>query len=159
MAGSTVSHGSSLHGDLKYPKGFKHFDYVNPDAAKGGTVRLSAIGGYDSLNPFILKGASAGSLGLMYDSLMSSSSDEPGSTYAHLAESVEVPDDFSWVIYTLDARARWHDGTPLTVEDVIFSFETIKAKGHPFYRAYFKSLAKAEKVGGRQVKFFRFGQA
>ncbi|MBT6386878.1 MAG: ABC transporter substrate-binding protein, partial [Alphaproteobacteria bacterium] len=78
MAGSTVSHGSSLHGDLKYPKGFKHFDYVNPDAAKGGTVRLSAIGGYDSLNPFILKGASAGSLGLMYDSLMSSSSDEPG---------------------------------------------------------------------------------
>jgi microcin C transport system substrate-binding protein len=153
LAGSTVSHGSSLHGDLKYPKGFKHFDYVNPDAAKGGTVRLSAIGGYDSLNPFILKGSSAASLGLMYDSLMSPSSDEPGSTYAHLAESVEVPDDFSWVIYTLDARARWHDGTPLTVEDVIFSFETIKAKGHPFYRAYFKSLASAEKVGERQVKF------
>ena len=153
QAGSTVSHGSSLHGDLKYPKGFKHFDYVNPDAPKGGKLRLSTTGSYDSLNPFILKGVSAPSIGLMYDSLMSSSSDEVSSTYAHIAESVEIPDDFSWVIYTLDARARWHDGTPITVDDVIFSFDTIKAKGHPFYRNYFKSIAKAEKAGERQVKF------
>ena len=153
LAASKISYGSSLHGDLKYPKGFAHFDYVNPDAPKGGTVRLSATGGYDSLNPFILKGVSAASLGLMYDSLMTSSADEAGSTYAHLAESVEVPDDFSWVTYTLDKRARWHDGSPVTVEDVIFSFETIKAKGHPFYRHYFKSLAKAEQVGERGIKF------
>ena len=98
MAGSTVSHGSSLHGDLKYPKGFKHFDYVNPDAPKGGKLRLATTGSYDSLNPFILKGVSAPSIGLVYDSLMSSSSDEVSSSYAHIAESIEVPDDFSWVI-------------------------------------------------------------
>ena len=153
QAGSTVSHGSSLHGDLKYPKGFKHFDYVNPDAPKGGKLRLATTGSYDSLNPFILKGVSAPSIGLVYDSLMSSSSDEVSSSYAHIAESIEVPDDFSWVIYTLDARAKWHDGTPISVDDVIFSFDTIKAKGHPFYRNYFKSIAKAEKAGARQVKF------
>jgi len=153
MAASKISHGSSLHGDLKYPKGFKNFDYVNPDAPKGGTVRLSATGNYDSLNPFILKGVSAAGLGLMYDSLMSSSSDEASSSYAHLAESVEIPDDLSWVTYTLDKRARWHDGSPITVDDVIFSFETIKSKGHPFYRHYYKSIAKAEKAGERQVKF------
>ena len=152
-AKSKVSHGSSLHGDLKYPKGFKHFDYVNPDAPKGGTVRLSAIGSYDSLNPFILKGVSASGLGLMYDSLMTSSSDEASSSYAHLAESVEIPDDFSWVAYTLDKRARWHDGSPITVDDVIFSFETIKSKGHPFYQHYFKSIASAEKAGERRIKF------
>ena len=153
LAGSTVSHGSSLHGDLKYPKGFTHFDYVNPDAPKGGTVRLAAVGGYDSLNPFILKGSSASGLGLMYDSLMTSSSDEPNTSYAHLAESIEVPDDFSWVIYRLDPRARWHDGTPVTTEDVIFSFDAIKSKGHPFYRQYFKNLKKAEKISDRGIKF------
>jgi microcin C transport system substrate-binding protein len=152
-AGSKVSHGTSLNGDLKYPKDFTHFDYVNPDAPKGGTVRLAAVGGYDSLNPFILKGSSASGLGLMYDSLMTSSSDEPNTSYAHLAESIETPDDFSWVIYRLDSRAHWHDGTPVTVEDVIFSFDTIKSKGHPFYRQYFKNLEKAEKVGERGIKF------
>lgn len=152
-AQTTVSHGNSLHGDLKYPTGFTHFDYVNPQAPKGGKLRLATTGTYDSLNPFILKGTSASGIGLMFDSLTVSSSDEAGSAYGQIAESIETPDDNSWVIYTLRKEARWHDGTPITADDVVFSFETVMKKGHPFYRNYLKSIAKAERVDERKVKF------
>ncbi len=152
-AETRVVHGTSLLGEPKYPPGFAHFDYADPDAPKGGDVRLSAIGSFDSLNPFILKGRAASGLGLTFESLMAPSRDEPSSYYGLVAESVEIPDDLSWVAYTLRPEARWHDGSPVTVDDVIFSFETLKSKGHPFYRAYYASVANAEATGPRTVTF------
>lgn len=148
-----VGHGVAMHGDLKYGPDFTHFDYVNPDAPKGGLVRQSAIGSFDNLNPFILKGESAFGIGRIFESLMAGSADEALSQYGLIAETVEMPEDRSWVAFTLRAQARWHDGTPITVEDVIFSLEILKTKGHPFYRAYYGDVVKAEKIGERKVKF------
>ncbi len=146
-------HGLAMHGDLKYPAGFRNFDYVNPAAPKGGEVRLAATGSYDSFNGFIIKGQPAISLGLIYDSLMMNSLDEPFSEYCLLCETVEVPQDRSWVAFTLRANARWHDGKPITVEDVIWTFNTLREKGDPFYRYYYASVEKVEKTGDRSVKF------
>ena len=148
-----VGHGVAMHGDLKYDADFKHFDYVNPDAPKGGEVRQFAIGSFDNLNPFILKGVSATGIGRISESLMVGSEDEAFSQYGLIAETVEMPADRTWVAFTLRAEARWHDGTPITVEDVIFSLETLKTKGHPFYRAYYGDVAKVKQVGERKVKF------
>ena len=145
-------HGLSLMGDLKYGPDFKHFDYVNPDAPKGGKLRMSATGTFDSLHPFIIKGNAAGLVGYIYDSLMETSQDEAGAEYGLLAESVSHPDDFSSVTYTLRANARWHDGKPVTPEDVVFSFESLK-KAHPRYAYYYANITGAEKVGEREVKF------
>jgi microcin C transport system substrate-binding protein len=147
-----------MHGDLKYPADFQHLDYVEPDAPKGGNVRLAQIGTFDSFNPFIIKGSPASGVGylgqsLLYDALMVASQDEPFSQYGLLAETVETPDDRSWVEFTLRAEARWHDGRPITPEDVIWTFETLLAKGLPFYRAYFGNVAKVEKKGTRGVRF------
>jgi len=154
----TGGHGYSLYGDLKYRSGFTHFEYVNPDALKRGTVKLASIGTFDSLNPFILKGVTPSGIGLLFDTLTDQSADEPFSEYGLLAERIEMPDDRSWVSFTLNAKARWHDGTPVTADDVIFSFETLVEKGHPFYRAYYADILKAEKAGTRTVKFiFREG--
>jgi len=154
MAAQTYTgHGIAMHGDLKYPAGFRSFDYVNPAAPKGGTVRLSTVGGYDSFNGFIIKGEPAVALGLIYDSLMTSSLDEPFSEYCLLCETVEVPEDRSWVAFTLRANAKWHDGQPITVEDVIWTFDTLREKGAPFYRFYYANVAKVEKTGERTVKF------
>jgi microcin C transport system substrate-binding protein len=150
---STVSHGLSIYGDLKYPPGFTHFDYANPDAPKGGTVHLSAIGTFDNLNPLILKGVPAAGLLLTFQTLLSSSEDEAASAYGLIAESTEIPPDRSWVIFTLRPEARFQDGSPITPDDVIYSFETLKAKGHPFYRAYYASVKSVEKIGERRVKF------
>lgn len=146
-------HAISMYGDLKYGPDFKHFDYANPNAPKGGTVKRSAGGTYDCLNQFILKGVSAYGLGLIYDSLTERSLDEPFSEYGLLAESIEVPPDRSWTLFTLRSGARWHDGKPITPEDVVFTFETIQTKGHPFYRNYYADIKQIEKVGERQVKF------
>ena len=146
-------HGIAMHGDLKYPADFKHFDYVNPNAPKGGDVKLSAIGGFDSFNRFIVKGRSASGLGLIYDTLMVSSADEPFSMYGLIAKSVEMPTDRSWIIFHLNPDARWHDGKPITAEDVIWTFETLVSKGTPFYRFYYGNVSKTEKVGPRSVKF------
>jgi microcin C transport system substrate-binding protein len=142
-----------MYGDLKYGPGFKHFDYVNPAAPKGGAVRLEAIGTFDNLNAFIFKGVGAAGLGLMYDTLVVGSGDEPFSEYGLVAESIELPADRSWVAYTVRPEARFHDGHPITAEDVIWTFETLKTKGHPFYRAYYRKVARAEKVGPRTAKF------
>ncbi|MBM4243027.1 MAG: ABC transporter substrate-binding protein [Deltaproteobacteria bacterium] len=147
------SHGIAMHGDLKYGPGFKSFDYTNPKAPKGGRLEQAAVGTFDSFNPFIVRGNPAAGIGQVYDTLMTSSADEPFSEYGLLAEKIEVPADRSWVAFTLRPEARWHDGKPVTPEDVIFSFETLRTRGQPFYRAYYGNVDKAEKTGPRTVKF------
>lgn len=152
-------HGIAMHGDLEYGPGFRHFAYVNPDAPKGGEVKRAETGTFDSFNGFIIKGDPEGNLGLIYDSLMVASADEPFSEYGLLAEEVETPADRSWVAFTLRKEARWHDGEPVTVEDVIWTFESLRAKGTPFYRAYYASVERVEKIGDRKVKFtFQAGE-
>ena len=146
-------HGIAMHGDLKYGPDFRHFNYVNPDAPKGGTVRLGTIGSFDSLNPFIVKGQAAAGLGQIYDTLLISSADEPFTEYGQLAESIRVPDDRSWVEFTLRAEARFHDGEQVGVDDVIWSFNTLLEKGTPFYRFYYGNVAEVSQTGERSVRF------
>jgi len=148
-----VSHAIAMHGEPKYPPGFRHFDYVNPDAPKGGELRLAAEGSYDSFHPFIPRGTAAAGLATMFESLLVGSADEPFTEYGLLAETIEVPRDRSWAVFTLRREARWHDGRPVTVEDVIFSLEALKKDGHPFYRFYYQAIARAEKAGERKVRF------
>jgi len=148
-----AAHGIAMHGDLKYPADFTHFDYTNPDAPKGGKVRLSALGSFDSLNSHILKGRPASSLGLLFDTLTDNSEDEAFSQYGLIAESMEVPEDRRWIIFNLRPQARFHDGSPVTADDVKFSLEILKSKGHPFYRSYFGSVGKVEVLGKHRVKF------
>jgi microcin C transport system substrate-binding protein len=152
-AGAETTHGLSIHGDLKYPPGFPHFAYVNPAAPKGGDVRLAATGTFDNLNPFILKGVPAQGMGGTFETLLVPSSDEPSSEYGLVAETVETPPDRSWVAFTLRAAARFHDGSPITVDDVIWTFETLRTKGHPLYRTYYGAVASVEKTGPRTVRF------
>jgi microcin C transport system substrate-binding protein len=151
--GSGPQHAIAMYGDVKYPADFTHFDYANPDAPKGGTLALSASGTFDSLNPFILKGSPAAGLTLMFETLMTPSLDEPFTYYGLVAETVETPEDRSWVKFTLNPAARWQDGKPITPEDVVFSFETLTTKGHPQYRSYYANVVKAEKTGEREVTF------
>ena len=145
--------GLSLFGELKYKPGFKNFDYVNVNAPKGGTLRMGSIGTFDSLNPFIIKGRPASLSGLIYDTLLTSSADEPSSFYGLVAEAVSYPDDYSSVTYRLRREARWNDGVPISVEDVIFSLETLK-KGHPRYAYYYADIDRAEKTDDHEVTFY-----
>ncbi len=145
------THAIAMHGTPKYPAGFRHFDYVEPNAPKGGTLRIAVQGTFDSFNPFIPKG-NAGA-GNSYESLLTSSADEPFTQYGLIAESIEVPRDRSWAIFTLRPQARWHDGKPITVDDVIWSLETLKTKGQPFFRFYYGGVTSAEQIGPRRVKF------
>lgn len=149
----TWVHGLSLFGDVKYPAGFKRFDYVNPDAPKGGQVRLGAIGTFDNFNPVPegVKGSLA-PIGDLFEALTTSALDEVSTQYGLLAESMSYPPDFSSVTYRLRAEAKWHDGKPVTPEDVIFSLDSFK-KYHPRYSAYYRHVVKAEKVGERDIKF------
>ncbi|MEX6508784.1 ABC transporter substrate-binding protein [Jiella sp. M17.18] len=147
----------SLIAPSKYPPDFKHYDYVNPDAPKGGTLNSAVIGSFDSFNPFIVRGTPAAGLatfggGLLYDSLMEQSTDEPATSYGMIAEALRYPPDFSSVTFRLNPKARWHDGKPITVEDVIWSFNTLKSL-HPQWAAYYKNVVKAEKTGDREVTF------
>ena len=152
LSADAVRHGVSLFGSLKYAPDFKHFDYVNVDAPKGGMVRVGAIGGFDSLNNFIVRGDSAAGLDLIYDTLMTPSLDEAGSEYGLVAESASYPENFASVTFNLRSQARFHDGKPITTDDVIWSFETLK-KVNPFYNAYYRNVAKVEATGPHQVKF------
>jgi microcin C transport system substrate-binding protein len=145
--------GMSLFGDLKYGPDFKHFDYVNPDAPKGGTMRLSAIGTFDTLNPYVVKGLPAAGIGGTFDTLAVASEDEPGSEYGLVAEKIELAPDKLSVLYVIRKEARFHDGTPMTPEDVIWTFETLRAKGHPSYRSYYGDVTKVEREGDRGVRF------
>ena len=145
-------HATSLIGTPKYGPDFKHFDYVNPNAPKGGSVRLWAMGTFDSFNIIPYKGNKAGAIGQIYDTLMASSMDESSAEYSQIAEWVSYPADFSSVTYKLRDAARWHDGKPMTPEDVIFSFEVLK-KNNPQYAFYYKNVTSAEKTGEREVTF------
>lgn len=147
------THGLSVFGDLKYPADFEHFDYASPEAIKGGSVTLSALGSYDNLNPYILKGQSADGATGIYDTLVANSLDEPFAVYGLLAESIEVADDKRWVIFRLRPEARWHDGVAVTAEDVVWTFDTIMTKGHPLYRTYYNEVAGAEALDPQTVKF------
>jgi len=152
---SSWRHGLSLFGDLRYPAGFKHFEYVNPTASKGGTVRLIAGGQtFDNLNLVVsgVKGNLAAGVDLLYDSLMVQALDEVSAEYGLLAEAVSYPDDYSSVTYRLRGNAKWHDGKPVTPEDVIFSLEAFK-KNHPQLSAYYRHVTKAEKTGEREISF------
>jgi microcin C transport system substrate-binding protein len=153
------AHGLSIHGDLKYGPGFRHFDYVDPRAPKGGSVTLAATGTFDNLNPFILKGVAAAGIGATFETLTVQSSDEPSSEYGLVAETIETPPDRSWVAFTLRPNARFHDGSPITVEDVMWTFQTLRTKGHPLYRSYYAAVASVEKTGPRTVRFaFKRGE-
>jgi len=146
-------HGLTIFGDLKYPSDFTHFEYVNPDAPKGGEIVFASIGTYDNLNPYILKGISASGLELIYDTLLVKSADEPFSAYGLIAKSVEVAEDKSWVKFTLREKAKWHDGTPITADDVIFSLNILKKEGHPFYRTYYGDVKEVKKISPHKVVF------
>ncbi|PLX38868.1 MAG: hypothetical protein C0608_11855 [Deltaproteobacteria bacterium] len=153
QAFAAKSYAIAMHGSPKYEEGFKHFDYANPNAPKGGELKLYDIGTFDSLNPFILKGMSPTGMGRVFDTLMVKSADEPFTMYGLIAKRVETPPDRSWVAFEIDERARFNDGTPVTPEDVIWSFEILKSKGHPFYRAYYGSVKEALKEGENGVRF------
>ena len=152
-SGVTGAHALSMHGDIEYGPDFSHFGYADPDAAKGGEVTLAAIGSYDSLNGFILKGVGATGLGLIYDTLLTGSADEPFTEYGLLVESIDMPADRSWVEFTLRAEARWHDGEPVTADDVIWTFETLRDRGHPFFRQYYADVESVTAPSPRAVRF------
>lgn len=147
-------HALSLFGKVKYPADFKRFDYVNPEAPKGGVARQIAVGTFDNFNIVVsgVKGQVAGAVAFIYESLTTPALDEVSTEYGALAEAVSHPDDFSFVTYRLRAQAKWHDGKPVTADDVIFSLDSFK-KHHPMYSAYYSHVVKAEKVGEREVKF------
>lgn len=152
-AASQVSHGIAMHGDLKYDENFTHFDYVNPDAPKGGKVIQSSIGTFNSFNPFIIKGTDADAVGLIYDSLLARADDEPFSLYGLLAETLEIADDRSWITFTLRSDAVFSDGEPVNADDVIHSFKLLREQGAPFYRAYYADISDIEAVDTKTVKF------
>jgi microcin C transport system substrate-binding protein len=147
-------HGLSLFGDVKYPSDFKRFDYVNPDAPKAGAVRQIALGTFDNLNVTVagVKGSIAAGLDYIYDTLTVASMDEVSTSYGLLAEAVAHPEDFGSVTYRLRADAKWHDGKPVTADDVVFSFDAFK-KNSPQFSAYYRHVAKVEKIGDRDVMF------
>ena len=153
-AGREWRHGLSLFGELKYPDGFKHFDYVNPSAPKAGSVRLIAFGTFDNFNEVIagLKGSIAAGAGILSDTLLVSSLDEVSTEYGLLAEAVSHPADFASATFRLRGEARFHDGKPVTVADVIYSFEAFK-KYNPFSAAYYRHVTKVEQTGEREVTF------
>ena len=144
-----------MHGELKYPKGFSHFDYVNPEAPKGGSLKLSVVSnGFDSFNPFVIRGvAAAGVSTYVYDTLMESSSDEPFSEYGLIAESVEFPEDRRYVIFNLREVAKFQDGTPITAKDVEFSHRILTTEGHPFYRNYYADVRKVTIENSHRIRF------
>ncbi|MDE3016620.1 MAG: ABC transporter substrate-binding protein [Pseudomonadota bacterium] len=153
---SGAAHAAScltLYGSCKYPADFQHFDYVNPNAPRGGTVKLAETGTFDDLNPFILKGVKAPGLDGLFDSLMVQSQDEPLSMYPLIAESVSLSPDRSHEDFTLNPAARWHDGTPITPDDVVFSFTTLKTKGDPSYSIMYAPIASCKKTGPHSVRF------
>lgn len=149
------AHALAMHGEPKYGPDFKHFDYVNPDAPKGGQLRQSVPNSttFESFNPYIVRGTSAAGADGIYESLTVASNDEAFTQYGLLAQFIETPDDRSWVAFTLNPAARWWDGTPIKPEDVTFTFETLKTKGLPFFRFYYRSIAKVEQTGDLEVRF------
>ena len=146
-------HGLSTFGDLKYPPGFRGFDYVRPDAPKGGTLKLNTVAPFDSFNPFILRGVAAPGVGVLWESLLAGSGDEPDAAYGLIAESVAVAPDRSAVEFKLRKTARWHDGKPIQAEDVVFSYRALTEKGHPQFKLLYKDVAAVEALAPDHVRF------
>lgn len=142
----------TLFGTPKYATNFKHFDYVNPTAPKGGTAKMASPSSFDSLNPFIMKGVKAPGLKMLYDSLMVASLDEPQTYYPLIAKRFRLAEDKSWMEFELNPKAKWHDGKPITPEDVIWTLETLKLKADPVYRITYQPLEKATKTGEHSVR-------
>ena len=151
--GSVISHVLTIHGEPQHPADFRHFSYVNPNAPKGGTARHAAMGTFDSLNPWVDKGTPTMGTGLLYDTLMERASNEPASLYGLLAETVELSPDNSWIAFNLRPIARFHDGKPVTAEDVAFTFNLLMEKGQPFYKAYYADVEQVEVITTYQVRF------
>ena len=153
-AGDITAHGISTFGELKYDAGFPHLDYVNPDAPKGGEISVWGFGSFDSMHPYSTKGRSGQLSSIFFESLLESTADEPDSSYGLVAESMEYPEDRSEVIFNMRPEARFSDGTPLTAADVVFSYEILRDKGLPSFRAVIeKQVASAEALGPHRVKF------
>lgn len=148
-AGINNSHAIAMHGQPLYPADFTHFDYTNPDAPKGGSLKLQVVGGFDTLNPFVPKGRPAAGMGAtdnsyLYDSLTIRGEDEAFTQYGLLAKTIEWPDDRSWVRYHLNDAARFSDGEPVRADDVAWTFHTLMKDGHPFYSFYYAEVARVE---------------
>ncbi len=152
-AETTVSWSMAEFGEPLYKDGIEHWPYVNPEAPKGGSIVLGAFGTFDSLNSYILKGNTPRSIGRALDTLMVASADELSAVYGLIAESVEYPDDKSWIIFNLRPEARFNDGTPITAKDFEFSFQTIRAHGRPFLKSFYDEVDNVEVVGDHQLKF------
>lgn len=147
-------HGIAMHGAPLHGPHFEHFSYANPGAPKGGDLKLAAIGSFDSLNPLIIKGVSGGGIrDYVFESLMARAYDEPFSLYGLLAETVETPDDRSWVEFRVREEARFSDGTPVTVDDVVFSLETLRDKGRPNHKYYYSKVAEIVRPDAQTVRF------
>lgn len=146
-------HAIAMHDVPKYGPAFSHLAYADPTAPKGGSIALSKVGTFDSLNPFIIRGVPAEGRNLTFEPLMARSKDEPFSLYGLIAKSIEVPEDRSWVIFTLNPKARFQDGKPVTVADIIFSLETLRDQGRPNHHHYYSQVAHAEDLGDGRVRF------
>jgi len=142
-----------MHGEPKYNEDFLSVEYISNNADKGGNIVRSSIGTYDTFNPFTLKGTSAAGIGFLYESLTTGSSDEAFTEYGLLAETIEWPEDRSWVAFTLRDEAIWHDGKKISSDDVIWTFNTLMEKGHPFYKYYYGDVSEVIKVSENKVKF------
>ena len=156
------AHGIAMVGEPALPAGFDHLPYVDPDAPKGGRITYGVVGTFDSMNPMIVQGGLTSARGLssdpmlgnlVFESLLARSADEPFTLYGFIAETVETPPDRSWVEFTIDPRAKFSDGEPVTVDDVVFSLELLRDKGRPNYRSYYSKVERIERVGERGVRF------
>jgi microcin C transport system substrate-binding protein len=148
-----TSHAITLHGEPKYKAGFTHFDYVNPNAPKGGTLRLSSIGTYDNFNRYAQRGVADDGSASFYDTLMTPSLDEAEVYYGLIAEKVEYPEDYSWIIFHLNPKARFQDGKPITADDVIFAYNKFLTEGVPFFKQRVEDVTKVEALDARRVRF------
>ncbi len=153
VPGALRTHALSLLGEPALPPDFPHWPWVNPDAPKGGEITLTALGSFDSFNPFILRGTPAVGTGNLYDTLLKESADESSTEYCHLAGAIELPADRRGVAFELREAARWHDGKPITAEDVVWTFQTLRQHGRPFYRSYWADVSEVVADGPRRVVF------
>ncbi len=154
-------HGDALFGELRYGPDFSHYEHVNPDAPKAGTYHQAVHGGYDSFNPFVVRGRPAAGLtsfgGILYDNLLEQSVDQPSASYGLVADAFRAADDHSWAVYRIHPKARWHDGEPITAEDVIWSMEVLRAN-YPLWKDYYKNIETVSALSEREIEF-RFDQA
>src|SRR5512139_3315377 len=152
--GITTSYGYAVYGNLKYPENFQHLDYANPNAPKGGTYHFANPGTYDSFNLYALTGTPPFAIIYAMDSLMTRSLDEPGSYYGLIAETISYPKDLSWVEFKLRPEAHWSDGKPITVDDVLFTYNLFKTYHHPVFGRFASLIARAEQTGPHSIRFY-----